>query len=114
MVSALKLMLACLLAVASCTDPRSDAGCTFSWKTPGCSAGCKLKFKPWFGTLGPCVTKPPKAEKAKAAPTPAAEKAAEPETPAETPAAETPAEPAAEEPVVEEAAAEEEPAKEEV
>lgn len=74
--------------------------CKWSWKGLGCvpSKECKLKFKPGWGTLGPCVPRPPKAEK-KAAPkaeTKAAPaKAAEPAKaePAETaPAKAAPAE----------------------
>ena len=57
----LRFFLACVLAfvgvpLVASTDPRSDAGCKFSWRALGCTpaAECRLQFKPWFGTLGPC------------------------------------------------------------
>lgn len=117
----LRFFLACLLAVvglplAQCTDPRSDAGCKFSWRALGCTpaAECKLQFKPWWGTLGPCKKRPakseaPKAEAPKKAPAAAAAtpKKAAPAEPVKA------AEPAAAEPEAKEAPAEEPAAVEE-
>lgn len=134
-VGGLRFFLACVLALvsvplAASTDPRSDAGCTFSWRALGCTpaADCRLEFKPWFGTLGPCKKRPPKAAKAEAPkkeapkkepaaaapkeePAAAAKpaKAAEPAEAAEPAKAAEPAaeKPAAEEPVIEEVEKEE-------
>lgn len=130
MAMGLRFFIACVLALlplAQCTDPRSDAGCKFSWRALGCTpaAECKLEFKPWWGTLGPCKKRAakeaapkkeaPKKEPAAAAAKPKKAAPAEPAKAAE-PAATPAAEPAkAEEaPAEQPAAAEAEPTKEEV
>lgn len=84
-------------------------GCSFSWKALGCtpSKDCKLKFRPGFGTFGPCVARDAAkaaeecadgaaAKEAEAA-TPEAAPATDAEqAPADAPAADTPAAEAAE------------------
>ena len=61
-------VFALLLPLARCTDPRSDAGCTFKWRAFGCTprADCRLKFRPWFGALGPCIKRDADKQQAEA------------------------------------------------
>ena len=113
------LLLVGVLALAAGKATPDDEGCSFSWKAMGCtpSSTCKLKFRPWFGTFGPCVLKTstaaPKAEeecpeKAAAKATAAAAEAAAAEPAADAPAAEEP--PPTETTAAEAAPAEEAPA----
>ena len=98
-----------------------DSGCSFKWSAFGCTpaSDCKLKFRPRFGTLGPCLKRGAEEAKPAKAAKPAPAKAAEPAKPKpvepEPAAAEPePEEPAAAEEAEPEAAAEETEAKEEV
>jgi hypothetical protein len=97
----LALVCALLPAVAA-----AEPECKWSWKGLGCvpSKDCKLKFKPKWGSFGPCVprassescTEGAAASKPEAEAEPA--KAAEPEEPASAAAPEQAPEPPADEP----------------